>query len=304
MNELSSSMVCSFQSIMDILRHRTVRTESESESDSASAREFYPNLNFFLIDDWDFSARLRPQRFPFTSDSPTLDQMLFGGCDADRRCDKDKDKYKGALSPLFDRLTVQFGGFDAVYSASNSNDHANRFDLVVTCFFIDTAENILDYIAVIYHVLRPGGLWINVGPLHYHSYGKQRQQAQTGRSRLAVGHCPNLSVEQCGVTDHNPSCCTIFAGRRFPPDSAVQLYAAAATHRRVGLRRVKSDENRRFYQPWSRQLGEKIRAGASGGGFLLRRGCQQYEARGLSSSSRRFQKQEAVVRSMLSAART
>ncbi len=39
---------------------------------------------------------------------------------------------------------------------------------VVTCFFIDTARNVIDYIEKIWHVLTPGGYWLNLGPLMYH----------------------------------------------------------------------------------------------------------------------------------------
>ncbi|OQV17893.1 Carnosine N-methyltransferase [Hypsibius exemplaris] len=39
---------------------------------------------------------------------------------------------------------------------------------VVTCFFIDTARNILEYIEHIYGLLRPGAFWFNLGPLLYH----------------------------------------------------------------------------------------------------------------------------------------
>jgi carnosine N-methyltransferase len=42
------------------------------------------------------------------------------------------------------------------------------FDAVVTCFFIDTAHNILEYLEVIHSVLRPGGLWVHLGPLLWH----------------------------------------------------------------------------------------------------------------------------------------
>merc|ERR1712098_162076 len=41
-------------------------------------------------------------------------------------------------------------------------------DIVITCFFIDTAQNLLDYIEVIYGCLRKSGCWINIGPLSYH----------------------------------------------------------------------------------------------------------------------------------------
>lgn len=42
------------------------------------------------------------------------------------------------------------------------------FDAVVTCFFIDTAHNIIDYLEVIHGVLKPGGIWIHLGPLLWH----------------------------------------------------------------------------------------------------------------------------------------
>ncbi|VDM69350.1 unnamed protein product, partial [Strongylus vulgaris] len=42
------------------------------------------------------------------------------------------------------------------------------FDCVVTAWFIDTAKNIIDYIETIYRLLKPGGSWLNVGPLTYH----------------------------------------------------------------------------------------------------------------------------------------
>jgi len=35
-------------------------------------------------------------------------------------------------------------------------------------FFLDTAPVVFDYIDVIWGMLRPGGLWINNGPLTYH----------------------------------------------------------------------------------------------------------------------------------------
>ncbi|EAS37466.3 uncharacterized protein CIMG_02820 [Coccidioides immitis RS] len=44
-----------------------------------------------------------------------------------------------------------------------------RFDAVVTLFFIDTARNIVTYIETIHQLLKPGGVWINLGPLLYGS---------------------------------------------------------------------------------------------------------------------------------------
>jgi carnosine N-methyltransferase len=42
------------------------------------------------------------------------------------------------------------------------------WDCVVTCFFLDTAKNVIEYIEIIKNILKPGGIWINFGPLLYH----------------------------------------------------------------------------------------------------------------------------------------
>ncbi|KAJ8679938.1 hypothetical protein QAD02_015725 [Eretmocerus hayati] len=44
----------------------------------------------------------------------------------------------------------------------------NHWDCVATCFFIDCANNIVQFIETIYKILKPGGVWINLGPLLYH----------------------------------------------------------------------------------------------------------------------------------------
>ncbi|KAM5356833.1 hypothetical protein ACJ41O_003479 [Fusarium nematophilum] len=42
-----------------------------------------------------------------------------------------------------------------------------QFDVVVTYFFIDTARNLMSYLDTIKRVLKPGGHWVNLGPLLY-----------------------------------------------------------------------------------------------------------------------------------------
>lgn len=54
------------------------------------------------------------------------------------------------------------GDFLEVYTTSDS------WDCVATCFFIDCAPNVVQFIETIYRILKPGGLWINLGPLLYH----------------------------------------------------------------------------------------------------------------------------------------
>lgn len=50
------------------------------------------------------------------------------------------------------------------------------FDVISTCFFLDTAHNIIDYLRTIRHALKDDGVWINVGPLHWHFEGDQTTQ--------------------------------------------------------------------------------------------------------------------------------
>ncbi|KAK6031017.1 n2227-like protein [Ostertagia ostertagi] len=49
-----------------------------------------------------------------------------------------------------------------------TQSRSSHFDCVTTAWFIDTAKNIIDYIETIYKILKPGGIWLNVGPLTYH----------------------------------------------------------------------------------------------------------------------------------------
>ena len=68
-------------------------------------------------------------------------------------------------------LSYTVGDFVHTYSPRR---RSKTFDSVVTCFFIDTATNIYEYILVIRHVLKDGGIWVNVGPLQWHTNSKLR----------------------------------------------------------------------------------------------------------------------------------
>lgn len=50
-----------------------------------------------------------------------------------------------------------------------------EWNSVVTCFFIDTANNIIDYILTLHKCLKKGGVWINFGPLLYHYADMQNE---------------------------------------------------------------------------------------------------------------------------------
>ncbi|KAI9306576.1 N2227-domain-containing protein [Cunninghamella echinulata] len=68
------------------------------------------------------------------------------------------------LNPHVD-FSMVAGDFLEVYT---TEENQNAWDCVVTCFFIDTAKNIIQYMEVIHSILKQGGVWINIGPLLYH----------------------------------------------------------------------------------------------------------------------------------------
>lgn len=59
-------------------------------------------------------------------------------------------------------FSMAAGDFLEVYT------EAEQWNCVATCFFIDCASNVVQFIEAIYNILKPGGLWINMGPLLYH----------------------------------------------------------------------------------------------------------------------------------------
>lgn len=65
-------------------------------------------------------------------------------------------------------FSMTAGDFLEVYGRE---EEAGSWDCVVTCFFLDTAQNVLRYLRLLHRLLKPGGRWINLGPLQYHFEG-------------------------------------------------------------------------------------------------------------------------------------
>ena len=78
-------------------------------------------------------------------------------------------------------MNMVAGDFISVYSSSEQKD---VFDAVVTVFFIDTAPNVIKYMEAVRNCLKPGGVWINIGPLLWHFddrvSGHQERVANSG----------------------------------------------------------------------------------------------------------------------------
>uniref|UniRef100_A0A6U9YJI3 carnosine N-methyltransferase n=1 Tax=Pseudo-nitzschia australis TaxID=44445 RepID=A0A6U9YJI3_9STRA len=60
------------------------------------------------------------------------------------------------------------GDFVSIY---NQDQEAGQWDCVSSCFFLDATPNMVETLQVIYKMLKPGGLLVNLGPLLYHWSG-------------------------------------------------------------------------------------------------------------------------------------
>ncbi|KAF8173243.1 N2227-domain-containing protein [Mycena galopus ATCC 62051] len=62
------------------------------------------------------------------------------------------------------------GDFEEIYGTPSNADEPQhgQWDAILTCFFIDTAKNIVNYLRIIYNSLSRGGVWVNMGPLLWH----------------------------------------------------------------------------------------------------------------------------------------
>ena len=97
----------------------------------------------------------------------SLEQPLSGSQEAD------------GLGRRFGESSMSAGDFVEIYGPSHlshaadddahgAKDVEEYFDVVITLFFLDTARDPLDYIETIAYCLKPGGIWINLGPLLWH----------------------------------------------------------------------------------------------------------------------------------------
>jgi carnosine N-methyltransferase len=70
--------------------------------------------------------------------------------------------------PASGEMSMTAGDFLQIYGVP---EEEASWDAVVSCFFLDTAKNVVQYIRTFHALLKPGGVWINHGPLLYHFEG-------------------------------------------------------------------------------------------------------------------------------------
>ncbi|KAH0006020.1 N2227-domain-containing protein, partial [Aureobasidium melanogenum] len=79
----------------------------------------------------------------------------------------------------YQRMSMSSGDFCVLYREPR---YEAAFDAVTTCFFIDTAPNLIAYIETVKHCLKPGGVWINLGPLLWHFEGGSPEKKKSSAS--------------------------------------------------------------------------------------------------------------------------
>ncbi|PWY90109.1 N2227-domain-containing protein [Aspergillus heteromorphus CBS 117.55] len=104
---------------------------------------------------------------------------------------------QGSATP-FGKMSMSAADFTVLYS-NPSNEAV--FDAVATVFFIDTAPNLIRYIEAIRHCLKPGGIWINVGPLLWHfEDGSNRSHGGSDETQdQGIGEPGNVELTETEV---------------------------------------------------------------------------------------------------------
>lgn len=106
------------------------------------------------------SLQIYPFALPFSNTLSAKDQLLAVSVP--------DISVQGSTAPF----SMIAGDFVDVYS-----DKQSCFEAIVTCYFIDTAKNILDYLQIMHRLLVPGGSWMNLGPLLYHFEGHSKERS-------------------------------------------------------------------------------------------------------------------------------
>jgi len=75
------------------------------------------------------------------------------------------------------QMTMAAGDFMEIYTQED------EWDCVASCFFLDTASNVVSLLQTIYRILKPGGVLINLGPLLYH-FSQEDDSVELSHSQL------------------------------------------------------------------------------------------------------------------------
>lgn len=103
-------------------------------------------------------------------------------------------------------LSLEFGDFTELALTQSKS-----YDAIVSLFLIDTAENALQYLEAIHTLLKPGGIWINYGPL---KWGTAPQVEFTQEELEMVISRMNFTIESkfSGSNEYNGDKMSLWTG--------------------------------------------------------------------------------------------
>ena len=105
------------------------------------------------------------------------------------------DEYTNAELPDF---SMAAGEFNSVYRNKNE---LGRWDGVASCFFLDTAPVVIDYLQTIHGMLRDGGVLVNFGPLLWHFNCSPMRPGETPDSyRKRLSHLDPRYLDSIDMT--------------------------------------------------------------------------------------------------------
>jgi carnosine N-methyltransferase len=149
---------------------------AKMESISVMATEIsLPHLlaTHYILSSGDETDTVFPWATQFSNHARASDQ--FRGYSVPEKKALDDQMGSSRLVWDTDKRPVVTYGTNLVINTDDFRDyktskHARSFDVVVTCFFLDTAPNVVEYMRVIKNVLAKGGSWVNVGPLLWNCF--------------------------------------------------------------------------------------------------------------------------------------
>ena len=123
------------------------------ETEACEFSLFVLYSSYFIMNRCGTETKICPYVFPFSNCARVDEQMrLIPIPDL-------------ALSKPSSNFSMVAGDFLDVYKDPS---YVCSYDCVLSCFFLDTAKNVLEYLVLIQAILKHGGLWINFGPLQWH----------------------------------------------------------------------------------------------------------------------------------------
>jgi hypothetical protein len=165
-----------------MLHWRPTNIDDDGNTDTSRPTiRIHPYAMDIFANEVDANDRYEPVTIPDVHPGQAMRRQR-GSSQSQRQRKQSGQQQQGSLS-----YTIGLFGSDSTTTSSTSSTAVSpeqQYAAIVTCFFIDTATNIYDYLDTIAASVETGGLWINVGPLQWHGNAIVSMTASDLRSVL------------------------------------------------------------------------------------------------------------------------